>query len=43
MIENETGFICVECGAVASSLYKKFQQGITKLSQCVSTYIELQI
>lgn len=33
---HEGRFSCVECGAAAETLYRRFDNGITKLSICVS-------
>lgn len=34
MLEKRNKYICVECGANSSTLYKQFKNGIMKLSQC---------
>jgi len=35
MSENNAFFVCVECGEKAESVYRTYENGITKLSICV--------
>ena len=38
-MEMEDEFVCVECGRKAKSIFKRYDNGITKLSRCVSYWI----